>query len=158
MVSTNLKNISQIGSFPQVGVKIKNVWNHQPVFLSMSSRFFCWISSPEIHLSDIFNPLVGTTNRVCQQVAAISGDFEHGAIPTWGIHIFLRENLPSESNPSYPSFPTKGTANNFRDWDPSRCRSKLRPVLGGGFFCPYTRKRSIATKPFGEAIYGCFQK
>ena len=28
MVSTHLKNISQIGSFPQVGVKIKNVWNH----------------------------------------------------------------------------------------------------------------------------------
>ena len=28
MVSTDLKNISQIGSFPQVGVNIKNVWNH----------------------------------------------------------------------------------------------------------------------------------
>ena len=29
MVSTPLKNISQIGSFPQVGVKIKNIWNHK---------------------------------------------------------------------------------------------------------------------------------
>ena len=29
VVSTQLKNISQIGSFPQVGVKIRNVWNHQ---------------------------------------------------------------------------------------------------------------------------------
>ena len=28
VVSTHLKNISQIGSFPQVGMKIKNVWNH----------------------------------------------------------------------------------------------------------------------------------
>ena len=28
MVSTHLKNISQIGSFPQVGVKIKNIWKH----------------------------------------------------------------------------------------------------------------------------------
>ena len=28
MVSTHLKNISQIGSFPQVGVKIKDIWNH----------------------------------------------------------------------------------------------------------------------------------
>ena len=28
MVSTHLKNISQIGSFPQVEVKIKNIWNH----------------------------------------------------------------------------------------------------------------------------------
>ena len=29
MVSTHLKNNSQIGSFPQVGMKIKNIWNHQ---------------------------------------------------------------------------------------------------------------------------------
>ena len=28
VVSTHLKNISQIGSFPQVGMKIKNIWNH----------------------------------------------------------------------------------------------------------------------------------
>ena len=28
MVSTHLKNISQIGSFPEVGVKTKNNWNH----------------------------------------------------------------------------------------------------------------------------------
>ena len=35
MVSTHWKNISQIGSFPQVGarVKIKNLWNHHPSFL-----------------------------------------------------------------------------------------------------------------------------
>ena len=31
MVSTPLKNISQIRSFPQVGVKIRTVWNHQVV-------------------------------------------------------------------------------------------------------------------------------
>ncbi len=31
MVSTHLKNISQIGSFPQVGVKTKNIWNHHLV-------------------------------------------------------------------------------------------------------------------------------
>ena len=30
MVSTDLKNISQIGSFPQVGMKIKNIWNSEP--------------------------------------------------------------------------------------------------------------------------------
>ena len=28
VVSTRLKNISQIGSFPQIGMNIKNVWNH----------------------------------------------------------------------------------------------------------------------------------
>ena len=31
VVSTHLKNISQIGSFPQIGMKIKNIWNHHPV-------------------------------------------------------------------------------------------------------------------------------
>ena len=31
VVSTHLKNISRIGSFPQVGVKIKNIWNHHLV-------------------------------------------------------------------------------------------------------------------------------
>ena len=30
-VSTHLKNISQIWSCPQVGVKIKNLWNHHLV-------------------------------------------------------------------------------------------------------------------------------
>ena len=30
VVSTHLKDISQIGSFPLVGVKIKNGWKHQP--------------------------------------------------------------------------------------------------------------------------------
>ena len=31
MVSTHLKNISRIGSFPQVGMKINNIWNHHLV-------------------------------------------------------------------------------------------------------------------------------
>ena len=26
------KNISQIGNLPQIGVKIKNIWNHHPVY------------------------------------------------------------------------------------------------------------------------------
>ena len=30
MVSTPLKNISQNGNLPQIGVKIKNIWNHHP--------------------------------------------------------------------------------------------------------------------------------
>ena len=32
VVSTHLKNISQNGNLPQIGVKIKNVWNHHPVY------------------------------------------------------------------------------------------------------------------------------
>ena len=39
MVSTHLKNISQIGSFPQVGLKIKNVWNHHLVLVWGSVSF-----------------------------------------------------------------------------------------------------------------------
>ena len=34
MVSTHLKKNSQIGNLPQIGVKIKNLWNHQPDALS----------------------------------------------------------------------------------------------------------------------------
>ncbi len=39
MVSTHLKNISQIGSFPQIGTKIKNIWNHHPVFLFVENTW-----------------------------------------------------------------------------------------------------------------------
>ena len=31
VVSTHLKNISQVGHLPQIGVKIKNIWNHHLV-------------------------------------------------------------------------------------------------------------------------------
>ena len=31
VVSTHLKNISQIGNLPQIGMKIKNIWNHHLV-------------------------------------------------------------------------------------------------------------------------------
>ena len=34
VVSTQLKHISQIGHLPQVGVNIKNIWNHHQVVYS----------------------------------------------------------------------------------------------------------------------------
>ena len=37
MVWTHLKNIGQIGNLPQIGVKIKNIWNHRPVPLFFDS-------------------------------------------------------------------------------------------------------------------------
>ena len=43
VVSTHLKNISQIGSFPQVGVKIKNIWNHHLAI--HSAMGFCHIGT-----------------------------------------------------------------------------------------------------------------
>ena len=33
VVSTHLKNISQIGLFPQVGLNIKTIWNHHPGYI-----------------------------------------------------------------------------------------------------------------------------
>ena len=47
VVSTHLKNISQIcqiGSFPQVGVKIKNIWNHH-LAVDVGRNiwlYYCW--------------------------------------------------------------------------------------------------------------------
>ena len=38
MVSTHLKNICQIGSFLQVGVNIKNIWNHHLVISTTHSN------------------------------------------------------------------------------------------------------------------------
>ena len=40
--STNLKNISQIGSFLQVGVKIKNIWNHHLVLFINKVYTICF--------------------------------------------------------------------------------------------------------------------
>ena len=39
VVSTPLKNISQIGNLPQIGVKIKNIRNHHIFIISL--RFWC---------------------------------------------------------------------------------------------------------------------
>ena len=46
VVSTQLKNISQIGNLPQIGIKIKHIWNHQPVFVVYQNLFKQWILAP----------------------------------------------------------------------------------------------------------------
>ena len=52
---THLKDISQIGSFPQVRVKMKNIGNHHhPVFLLGISSTTCQVPS---HLQRIFQPV-----------------------------------------------------------------------------------------------------
>ena len=40
VASAHLKNISQIGSFPQIGMKIKNIWNHHLVNCWFGARWF----------------------------------------------------------------------------------------------------------------------
>ena len=41
VVSAHLKNMSQIGSSPQVGMNIKRKWNHHLEFIPGPSSFFC---------------------------------------------------------------------------------------------------------------------
>ena len=41
VVSTHLKNMSQNGNLPQIGVKLKNIWNHHP------DDGFCWENPPK---------------------------------------------------------------------------------------------------------------
>ena len=40
MVTTHLKNISQNGNLPQIGMEIKNIWNHHLVIFDIYVKFF----------------------------------------------------------------------------------------------------------------------
>ena len=42
VVSTHLKNIGQNGNLPQIGVKIKNIWNHHLVHHLFGTAFLHW--------------------------------------------------------------------------------------------------------------------
>ena len=66
MVSTHLKNISQNGNLPQIGVKIKNVWNHHLATLPKTN-------------------MEGPKNNGLEKV---TGPFKNGAIV--GIHVSFR--------------------------------------------------------------------
>ena len=50
MVSTHLKNISQIGNLPQIGMKMKNIWNHHLDYppgkkhIPSERHFWRWLS------------------------------------------------------------------------------------------------------------------
>ena len=47
-VGTPLKNISQNGNLPQVGVKIKDVWNHHPDYTGCLIEIFTsWFITPD---------------------------------------------------------------------------------------------------------------
>ena len=58
MVSTHLKNISQIGNLPQIGVTIKNIWNHQPgIYIYINAYIYIYI----IHVTSIV-PIIKHTH------------------------------------------------------------------------------------------------
>ena len=60
MVSTRLKNISQIGSFPRVGVKMKNIWNHH----LDKGRYYSWQGATSKIQHPPFSPWVPGTSVV----------------------------------------------------------------------------------------------
>ena len=51
VVSTPLKNISQNGNLPQVGLKIKNMWNHHPfpVCIVEANRYWFLLQKGSLH-------------------------------------------------------------------------------------------------------------
>ncbi len=55
MVSTHLKNISQNGNLPQIGLKIKNIWNHHLVIFQLSI-FRGYVSFREGNFSRLRSP------------------------------------------------------------------------------------------------------
>ena len=76
MVSTPLKNIiSQIGNLPQVGVKIQNLWNHQPVYIPYICTYFKGLVIP------YFSP-----SRIC----FINGN---GPSPATWVHLGMIQAL-----------------------------------------------------------------
>ena len=48
VVSTQLKNISQNGNLPQIGVKIKNCWNHRLVTIPWPSKLYSLQGAPSL--------------------------------------------------------------------------------------------------------------
>ena len=62
--TTPLKNISQNGNLPQIGVRIKNIWNHQPVHSLRWERTFSSSSIVTIQIRGIFWPSVPTPQSI----------------------------------------------------------------------------------------------
>ena len=63
MVSTHLKNISQIGWFPQIGVKIKNHWNHQPDLFIKNPHNILWEYLLNFHIKHWYHKMISTNQH-----------------------------------------------------------------------------------------------
>ena len=100
MVSTPLKNIGQHGNLPQVGVKITNLWNHQPVIGYSNSSiipsnvarfltFWCAISGEVITVSPSLTHTgidEASVERPCEKQ---NDHFECKHAGTWCIRVSL---------------------------------------------------------------------
>ena len=74
MVSTHLKNISQNGNLPQVGVKIKNISNHQLVI----GWFWWFFTHPSSPLA--LSKLLATATATPKHAMAAKGSSEDGTL------------------------------------------------------------------------------
>ena len=137
MVSTPLKNISQIGRFSQVGMNIKNIWNHH---LDVDIYIYMIISGPALvdwattvfsetmpisHTWWILHQLHEATNKWSQKTHTyifIDSEQIHtcGFVKTISQKILLTKMyLPHISRTSHPSTTNKqtnllGVVNNFQ--------------------------------------------
>ena len=79
VVSTHLKNISQHGNLPQIGVKIKNIWNHHLVMDDCCVGDCCWFLKDSWSLKQ---HLYKKANR------KIAGDCRHW-FPVTAVHMLV---------------------------------------------------------------------
>ena len=110
MVSTPLKNISQIGSFPQVRVKIKNIWNHHLVNLfGKCLEDFVWFCATVTDKKSIFQPKQTT-------IATNKNSISSVACAVWMMLLIFAVSIASWKRPQHkrwrrrdsPSYPTGG--------------------------------------------------
>ena len=102
VVSTHLKHIRQIGSFPQVGMKIKNIWNHHPDHESTNE----------------------STNESIRKLVTIlrpkKNEISEGFFPTPGNEGFvpLKLGTSSKGKVHLPSMHASGDKQQFEDISP----------------------------------------
>jgi len=86
VVSTPLKNIGQNGNLPQVGVNIKNVWNHHLVYIGdgfsqLHSKGFRYERRPWFSPCEPPRPLCFTIHRIHGNgISYMNGWFFYGKI------------------------------------------------------------------------------
>ena len=94
MVSIDLKNISQNGNLPQIGVKIKHIWNHHPDHIGWLYKHFKLIFSKTFFL---LSKKHATTLRISRDRKVVtSGDWRYN-------HWFLGKHDYGSDSESFDS-------------------------------------------------------
>ena len=109
VVSTHLKNISQIGWFPQVGLKVKNVWNHhleRKHILRDNPPFSGCNSSGHQKLLHFFSAKERSQAKPITLIYFLSSPWKLNIAP---------ENILSQKDNSLPTISFSGSMLNFGD-------------------------------------------